>query len=189
MSSRILIVDDEAHVLAALQRLLRRDPALVSMNVVVETAESAAAALQRASQVSFDLVLSDYRMPFMDGLSFLHAFRTLQPDTTRMILSGATDFDVLMAAINDVGIVRFLTKPWDESEVVRAVQEGIAITRLKREEQRLADERRAEQDPQYREQLARAEIALKEPGILSVDWGPNGEVLLEEDGAVRHPAP
>jgi two-component system, probable response regulator PhcQ len=178
MIVRILMVDDEAHVLSALTRIMRRE---LGADVLVEACVSAKRALERAREASFDVVLSDYRMPEMDGLAFLLKFRELQPDSSRIILSGMTDFDVLMTAINEVGISRFLPKPWDDLELAAAVREAVAATQQKRAQLTLVDEQRASTDPAYRDALARRELAQAEPGILHVNWGPNGEVLLEGD--------
>lgn len=177
MTVRILLVDDEANVLSALSRVLRRE---LGSDVLIETNVSAERALARARDTEFDVVMSDYRMPSMDGLEFLLAFRELQPDTSRIILSGMTDFDVLMTAINEVGILRFLLKPWDETELAGVVRDALVATGRKRDERRLADKSRAPHDAAYPEGVMR-QVSQDEPGLLHVKWGPNGEVMLDED--------
>jgi two-component system, probable response regulator PhcQ len=163
---RILLVDDEANVLAALGRLLRRAFGTAAQ---IETCAQPVLALQRISEASFDVVVSDYRMPGMDGLQLLGACRQLQPETTRIILSGMTDFDVLMSAINDVGILRFMLKPWDEDEFVSVMCQAVAATRKLRLQHRLLDE-----DSPH-------DLLADEPGLLHVRRGPNGDVLLDLD--------
>lgn len=183
--SRILLVDDEPNVSQALLRVLRRE---LGAGVTVEAFTDPRAALVRAEEISFDVVVSDYRMPGMDGLAFLTALRRMQPLATRIVLSGMTDFDVLMVAINEAGIWRFLPKPWEDAEFSACVRDGVAFAQRNREHQRLADEHRrgASETPVANtlpDSAARAELQrleAQEPGITRVKWGPNGEVLLDD---------
>jgi two-component system probable response regulator PhcQ len=171
MSSRILLVDDEANVLTALSRMLRRE---LGGEVQVETIHLAERALLSVRDNQYDAIISDYRMPGMDGLEFLLECRALQPDASRIILSGMTDFDVLMTAINEVGILRFLPKPWDDLELADTVRDAITATQRRRERHKSA----------LRDQDTSAvlrELTQDEPDLLKVKWGPNGEVLLDDD--------
>ncbi|GAB4062436.1 response regulator [Uliginosibacterium sediminicola] len=163
---RILLVDDEVNVLAALGRLLRR---AFGTAAYIETCAQPGLALQRISEASFDVVVSDYRMPGMDGLQLLGACRQLQPETTRVILSGITDFDVLMSAINDVGIMRFMLKPWDEEEFVSVMCQAVAATRKQRLQHSLLDEG------------VLHDLPADEPGVLHVRRGPHDDPLLDVD--------
>ena len=87
-SPRVLIVDDEAAVLAALQRSLRQR---YGRRLLVETELDAGAALERASAQDFDVVISDLRMPAMDGVAFLSALGAIRPQSVRMMLTGSAD--------------------------------------------------------------------------------------------------
>jgi len=82
---RILIVDDEAAVLAALQRALRQR---YGRRLLVETELDASAALERAKEQDFDVVISDQCMPAMDGVRFLSAIAAIRPHSVRMMLTG-----------------------------------------------------------------------------------------------------
>lgn len=118
----LLIVDDEMPVLAALQRALRRRLG-IDIEVVAHT--DAMLALEAARQRSFDVVISDLRMPDIDGVGFLSLVGALLPDSVRMILTGSADFHTAQAAIQDAGVFRYLTKPWDDAEVAAHVRAAL----------------------------------------------------------------
>ena len=119
MNEQILCVDDEAAVLAGFERTLRK-------RFIVHTAESGAAALERiTADGPYAVVLSDMRMPAMDGIQFLREVRQISPDTTCIMLTGNGDQDTARAAINDGRIFRFLTKPCDSQQLTQALAAGI----------------------------------------------------------------
>jgi DNA-binding NtrC family response regulator len=103
---RILIVDDEPSVLASLQRALRLR---FGQRIHVETQVDALAALACARDNEFNVVISDLRMPAMDGVSFLARFALLQPHSVRMILTGSADSRLPSAP--STNRVRFATSP------------------------------------------------------------------------------
>ena len=169
---RIMLVDDERGVLNALRRVLTATPyrvGEVAAPFAVECHESPFAALERARGKAFDLFLADYRMPGLDGVGFLKTVRELQPGAVRMILSGYADLNGLIAAINEARIDRFLSKPWNDYELVCAVTQALAYRDLMLENQRLADDVRVQRgylSPQERE-LRRLEE--EEPGITQAE--------------------
>ena len=177
MTIRILLVDDEHNVCNAITRLLRQD---WRDNALIEAHHRGASALQRAAQEQFDAVVSDYRMPEMDGIEFLTKFRTIQPHTARIILSGTTDFDMLMTAINETEILRFIIKPWDDQELQKAVRLAVETTAQSRNNAGIVSSASgSEPDNPQNAELKRMESL--EPGITKVHWGPNGEVLMDEE--------
>lgn len=176
---RLLLVDDEANILQALRRTLMR--AFQGEELRIELFEEPHAALARAEETAFDLVISDYRMPTMDGVSFLKAFRALQPDAIRLILSGTTDFDILVSAINEAEIHRYLIKPWSDEEVVATVRTALEKHAQTLEDRQLADEMRLQQGAISVEEIELRRLEAQEPGITRVNWGPDGSVLLDED--------
>ncbi|NMF88212.1 response regulator [Aromatoleum petrolei] len=181
--SRILIVDDEESILKALRRLLMLTPCVVGdkhFKLGVDCFSVPQQALEKARNTAYDLVLSDYRMPGMDGVQFLKAFRELQPHCARLILSGYADLNGLIGAINDAGISRFLSKPWNDYELVAAIAQALALRELTMENQRLADEARLAMGRISPQQLERNRLEAEEPGITEVKWGPDGSVLLDE---------
>jgi response regulator RpfG family c-di-GMP phosphodiesterase len=124
MSDRILFVDDEPNVLDGIRRTLRKHSEL-------HTATSGADALRLLSEVGpFALIVSDMRMPLMNGVQFLAKVRELAPDTVRMILSGQSDLQATIAAVNDGHIYRFLNKPCPSEQLWSAVEDGLKQYRL-----------------------------------------------------------
>jgi two-component system probable response regulator PhcQ len=125
----LLIVDDEASVLAALQRALRKRLG-AEVDLVAHT--DAMLALEAARQREFDVVISDLRMPEIDGVGFLSLIGALLPDSVRMILTGSADFQTAQSAIQDAGVFRYLTKPWDDNEVAVHVRAALAQAQANR---------------------------------------------------------
>lgn len=131
MSEKILFVDDEPKILDGIQRQLFGEFDL-------ETAVGADAALERlASGGPFAVVVSDMRMPGMDGVQFLATIRQRAPDSVRMMLTGCADQDTAIQAVNEGCIFRFLTKPCAPEHLVNALTDGIEQYRLIRAEKDL----------------------------------------------------
>lgn len=114
----LLLVDDEANILSALQRLFRR-----SGYTILATASAEEAFKMLASQ-PVDVILSDQRMPGMSGVEFLRRVKETHPDTIRIVLSGYTDLQFITDAINEGAIYKFLTKPWDDAQLREQVSEA-----------------------------------------------------------------
>lgn len=129
----VLCVDDEPNILSSLKRLFR------PLGYKVLTAESGAAglaALESAGHV--DLVISDMRMPEMDGARFLELVRERWPDTIRLLLTGYSDVTSILAAINRGEIYRYITKPWDDNDILLVVRHALERRALELERDRLA---------------------------------------------------
>ena len=120
LKPRVLIVDDERSVLDGLMLHLRRN-----YDVVART--SGAEALEALSQGSFHVVISDLRMPVMDGIQFLTEVRNRAPDTTRVLLTGFADVTSAIAAVNEAAVHRFLTKPCPPAVLAAALEEALAV--------------------------------------------------------------
>jgi DNA-binding NtrC family response regulator len=181
--SRILIVDDEESILKALKRVLSLTPCTVgekTYKLSVDVFSSPLAALEKASGTAYDLVLSDYRMPDMDGVQFLKFVRALQPNAVRMILSGYADLNGLISAINEVGISRFMSKPWNDYELVSAIGQALALRDLSLENQRLADQARVANGTLTAYDLELNRLEAEEPGITHVVWDTDGSVVIVE---------
>ena len=175
---RIMLVDDENNVTRALRRTLTRD--LQGEALEVETFDDPRLALARANEADFALVISDFRMPPMDGVEFLKRFRVIQPDAIRLILSASNDVAGLLAAINEAGIFRYILKPWDDGEFAFTVREALLAYDEQAASRRLAEEAAAREAALTPEEIERRRLETEEPGITDVRWGPGGEVILDD---------
>lgn len=187
---RILLVDDDINVLKALRRVLSLTPCVAGnqrFRLVIEAYDSPHAALAMAHERHYDLVLSDYRMPSMDGTEFLTAFRALQPHAARLILSGYADLNGLIKAINEVGIQRFIAKPWNDYELVSAVAHALALRDVTLENERLADLARLASGHITPQEIELKRLELEEPGITHVEWDTDGSVLLLDPLQYKEP--
>lgn len=120
-SHLILLVDDEQSVLHALKRLLRRE------DYTILTAGSGDEALELLanSERPIGVVISDFRMPGMNGVELLTRVRVRYPDTFRIILSGYADAEVVQAAINEGWVYRFVSKPWDDEDLKAVIRASV----------------------------------------------------------------
>ncbi|WP_020410024.1 HD domain-containing phosphohydrolase [Hahella ganghwensis] len=128
---QVLFVDDEPGILSSLQRLLRKQ------NFRCHFAASGDEGLSILEQQRIDLVVSDMRMPGMDGAQFLATVRKRWPQTVRMLLTGHSDISATITALNEGGIYRYISKPWDGDELLEILEEGLRIRRLEREKKHL----------------------------------------------------
>jgi PAS domain S-box-containing protein/diguanylate cyclase (GGDEF)-like protein len=128
----LLLVDDEENILSSLKRLLRRD------GYHIVTATSAAEGLQRLAEHEVDVIISDQRMPGMTGVEFLRRAKVVYPDTIRMVLSGYTELQSIIDAVNEGAIYKFLTKPWDDERLREHVAEAFRQKDLADENRRLS---------------------------------------------------
>ena len=160
---RLLLVDDEQNVLNALVRTIRAG--LGDAAPILVTYTDPYEALKRCSVEKFDVVISDFRMPRMTGVEFLRVLKEIAPNTVRIILSASTEFDTVRAAINEAEVYRFISKPWQQEDLLRQLEEAFALheSSLPPPDPAEAELRRLEQD---------------EPGLTKVKWGPNGEIIL-----------
>ena len=181
MMHRIMLIDDEGSILNALRRMLNSKAGveLDAFSLTVETFQSCVLALQRAEEVPFSLVLSDYRMPGMNGVQVLTRIRSVQPLAVRLILSGFADMSALIAAINDAHIHAFLTKPWVDSELRAAIARGLIIHERLRDHEELADFGRVQQGTMSAGEQALRALEKRNPDLARVVWAPDGGVMLE----------
>ncbi|MBF6590745.1 MAG: hybrid sensor histidine kinase/response regulator [Ktedonobacterales bacterium] len=138
---RILIVDDDDALLRALPEALR----LRMKNPRIDTTDSAATALERIATVDYDAVVSDIKMPGMDGLTLLTKIRELRPDTPTLLITGHGEHDLAIQALRG-GAYDFIQKPIDRDYFIASLGRAIQVRQLRRqvEAQRLTLERHAD---------------------------------------------
>src|SRR5208282_5904940 len=124
MAEKVLFVDDEPVLLQGYQRLLHKE-------FQVSTAVGGAAALTMIQHLGpFAVVLSDMRMPGMDGVAFLRKVKTQAPETVRIMLTGTSELQTAIDAVNEGSVYRFLSKPSNKDILVRTLTDAMAQHRL-----------------------------------------------------------
>ena len=155
----VLVIDDEVRSQEALRRTLEEV-------FEVFTASSAAQARAVMEGQSIQVVLTDQRMPEVSGVEFLREVRKTWPDTVRIIISGYTDSEDIIAGINEAGIYQYLLKPWHPEQLLLTLKRAAELHRLQRENCQLAVELRAA-EPVLRERVAATRARVKQ--AFSVD--------------------
>lgn len=130
----VLCVDDETNVLRSMRRDLRDEP------IEVLLVGGGREALDKLINTEVAVVVSDMKMPEMTGADFLSQVREIWPDAYRILLTGYADLETVTSAVNQGGIHRYLTKPWDKEILRSAVREGVDWNRLLKENARLQSE-------------------------------------------------
>ena len=126
----VLVVDDEVRSQDAMRRTLDED-------FTVITASDASAARRLMEQQEVQVILCDQRMPGMTGVSFLKEVRERWPDTVRIVISGYTDSEDIIAGINDAGIYQYILKPWVPDYLLTTVRNAVEAQSLQRDTHRL----------------------------------------------------
>lgn len=128
---RVMLVDDEENILNSLRRLLRGQPYDLVM------AHSGDEALQLFEAQPIDLVVSDARMPGMDGATLLAEIHKRDPGCMSVLLTGYADINTIITAINEGQIYRYLSKPWNDEELLLTIRQALAYQFVERERERL----------------------------------------------------
>jgi DNA-binding NtrC family response regulator len=167
MNDAILIVDDEPNVISALQRSLLDEP------YELQAAASGEAALQLTDSRRFKVIISDERMPGMDGAEFLSIIKERHPETVRIMLTGYASIESTMRAVNSGEIYRFFTKPWNDIELKLALRSAVEKYDLEEENRRLLKTVRRQAG-----ELRRLESQY--PGIATLHKDRTGSFILPE---------
>ena len=138
-TSTILLVDDEDMVVTSIKSFLTLE---TDYDVVAFT--SPREALEYVKEHKVDLIVSDYLMPEIDGIEFLAQVKEIQPEATRVLLTGYADKENAIKAINDVGLYQYIEKPWENDDLKLIIRNGLEKRILmKRLEEKIAEVNRA----------------------------------------------
>ena len=127
----LLLVDDEPSILTALKRALRRE------RLRILTSLSPTEGLEIIARGGVGVVISDYKMPEMDGITFLSSVRERWPSVQRIMLTGQADEAAIEGVVNRSAVFRFLCKPWDQQSLIMTVRDSFAQYRVLKENERL----------------------------------------------------
>ncbi|HJW57601.1 MAG TPA: response regulator [Burkholderiaceae bacterium] len=172
-----MLLDDEPNVLNALQRTLRQ--CFFSEGLRIELFTDPEQALLRSGEIAFDVIVSDYRMPGMNGVEFLEAIKGIQPNAVRLVLSASTEFSAIMSAVNRAEVFRYIAKPWQTEDLKNTFSLAFERHDQMLEEHRLADEARARRGELTPQELEARRLEADEPGITKVNWDDDGAVRLD----------
>jgi two-component system response regulator HupR/HoxA len=162
----ILVIDDEVRSQEALRRVLAED-----FEVLTASSPAEAEGLLEAEMVH--AILCDQRMPDRTGVEFLKAVRDRWPDPVRMIISGFTDSEDIIAGINEAGIYQYITKPWDPTQLLATVKGAAQLYRLQSENQAASVEMRVPTQ-------ALEQVVAGKRQVLKSRWGFEGIVHAED---------
>lgn len=178
----ILILDDQPAIINAMRRTIDRiPPDLLDSRCRVHGFDNPANALESLHDVAYDAIVSDLRMPGVNGLDFLRQTMALQPDAARIVITGYGDLPAAIAAINDIKVFRFVSKPWDDAELQLTVALALKNRGLQRENQRLADEVRVQRGELSEHDAMLRELEAECPGITHVERDDTGAIVLVEN--------
>jgi len=139
---RILFVDDEPLILSSLKRVASK------LDAEIITAQSGALALEILSKSPVDVIVSDMKMPKMDGIQLLEQVAKISPETVRIVLTGCNDMKLVLSAINQGRVWGYLQKPWDNNDLIITLKQALELQQILAE--RTLMRRTIDQYQQYR---------------------------------------
>jgi len=157
----ILLVDDDANVLKSLQRLFRQNK-----DISVLTAEDARSAAKLLKQEPIELLISDERMPQIEGHKFVQYVKKNYPSIIRIILTGYADTEAMKTAVNKGEVYRYLFKPWDDNELMVTVKNALKLAEA--EQQRREYARRLEELNKSLEEKVAQRTAQLEQALTAI---------------------
>ncbi len=181
----VLVVDDEVRSQEALRRTLEEDFTVLTAG----SADEAAAVMEREF---VHVLLCDQRMPGTSGVEFLKRVRVQWPDTIRIIISGYTEAEDIIAGINEAGIWQYLLKPWHPEQLLLTLKGAAEVWRLQQANQRLTLELRASPEvlkKQVREKQGRARAVAAFGRLVRAPESPVNEVCRIAERVAPHEMP
>lgn len=173
--SNILVVDDEQSILNSFKRTLKK------FDWNIHTNSNPLATLADSGKSKWDVIISDYKMPGLNGIEFLKQISIENPDAILIIMSANIDLETLTVALNEANIHRFIPKPWDNLVLGRTISEALSHQKLLRENKLLADQVRNQKSiiDKHEKELLRLE--KESPGITKVEFDEDGAIQLDMD--------
>lgn len=184
--TRILCVDDERNVLRALERIF------MDFDYEILTASSGQEGLELLNAApEVQVVISDYRMPGMNGVEFLSEVFKAYPQTIRIVLSGYADTAAVVAAINEGQIYKFIPKPWNDDELRMTVAKALETFAIQKRNVQLAEELRLKNEElcalnaNLERLVSRGEVQGAPAPLDILQQLPVGVLVLGLEGAIR----
>ncbi len=161
--AHIMLVDDEPSVTEALKRSIKK----AHKDWEVDTFSDPEVALTQLRSKSYHVIISDYKMGAVNGVTFLSESKIFQKKAKRIILSGQQDTEALISAINSAEIYRYLCKPVESSEIILAIEHALLYQNIENENEHLIDKvRQLEEDKKNHEkklhQISQMNSKIKE---------------------------
>lgn len=177
---KVMIIDDEMHVLSAVTRLLKR------FGWQVVAFDKPEEALDYARQNELSVVVSDYRMPLINGVEFFNRLNRIQPLIYKVMLSGQADHSAMVSAINQAKIHHFINKPWDNSELIAQLNRGLDTYKKRRQAQFRLKKKNLNRE-QYNDWCTE-QLEQRSPGITKVSRNAMGWIEIDESQALSYPS-
>jgi len=163
----VLIVDDEEMILKSIVRVLRNE------NYKVLTAQSGAEGLAVLKEYDVHLIISDQKMPGMNGLEFLKHVKRDYPQILTIMLTGHAEIEIAMNAINEAGVYKFILKPWDDNNLKITIRRALETLELIWERDSLVQQVKARD-------AVLQNLEKEHPGISKVDRDEDGYIILDQ---------
>jgi len=129
-------------------------------------------------------VISDMRMPGMDGVSFLEYVSVQWPDTVRVLLTGYSSLESTIDAVNRGHVYCYIAKPWDDDDLKVTVTQALQHHDVLMENKKLADKVRAQQEEMEQQQQEIERLRQKHPKLMSVERDPDGAITIQDEDDV-----
>jgi len=165
---KILVVDDEQKVLNSLTRLFKRNNKLTLI-----TTDSPMKALKIIEKTNVDLIITDQRMPQMTGVELLERILKKYPHIITIILTGYSDIDIVLKAINEIGVYKFILKPWENEDLYWTIVRALEMLEV------IDENKKMHYELKKREAYMR-KLENEYPGISRVKKGVNGSVIIDD---------